>query len=260
MSESVTEHRDGAQSIRRTVLLFDVLAGAPARGYSLSEIAKRAELSSPTVHRILKVLLSAGAVEQNPATRLYRLGPRVPIWAAARPAQVQLVDVAEPYLAQASKSIGLAAFLSYRTGLDATCLTSYSEVEPLTRLVPAGARRPLGFPACSIAMLAALDEKEAEIVIKRNQDRLKNLGVTIHDAYLTLQQTRTRGFAMRAHGAVTKSTTLSIVIEHLAPKMLATLTVSQNPNSTSKKWIEQAVYFMKEGGAQISNALSSRSV
>jgi len=256
-SREQTKTRDGAQSIRRTLELFEVLAGAPAAGLNLTEIADRARLSPPTARRMLKTLVEAGAAEQSAATRNYRMGPRVPVWAAARPTQVQLIDIAGPSLTTASRKIGVAAFLSYRTGLDATCLTSYSEIEPSARLVPTGARRPLGFPACSIAMLAELSEADAENVIKRNQNRLQSIGISVGDAYRSLQQARERGFAMRPQGAVTRSTTLSVAITPLAPAVLATITVSQPQERSTARWIDGAALFLHERADEISKTLAS---
>src|SRR4249919_3809565 len=64
----------GTQSIQRAVALLRILAAAPETGLGLTEISKQAELTRPTTHRILGVLVAEGIVEQRTGTRRYVVG------------------------------------------------------------------------------------------------------------------------------------------------------------------------------------------
>lgn len=236
--------RDGAQSVRRTLMLLDILAAAPPAGLSLSEISRRSELSPPTARRILKVLTGFGAVEQRERSRRYVIGSRLPVWAAARPAHLRLVDVTRPFLDRASEEIGHTAFLSYRTDLDATCLAHMSPGE--VPLVPLGSRRPLGMPACSWAMLATLPEDDADRIVRRNQGRLHRHGIEPAEVHRTLVETRRRGFAFREHGRVTGLTTVSLATRPLRSSQLAAITITQRPDMSSRLWVDRAVRFLHE--------------
>ena len=245
--------RDGAQSIRRSLQLLEILAGAPAAGLSSSEAAQRADLSLPTTRRILKVLVSFGAVEQRARSRRYVIGGRIPVWAAARPAHLRLVDAARPFLDRACRDIGQAAFLSYRTDLDATCLAHISPGE--VPLVPLGSRRPLGMPACSWAMLAQLSESDADGIVERNRSRLNQHGIERSEVTRLLRETRRRGFAFREQGRVTGLTTVSMAIRPMGSSQLAAITVTQRPEMSSRAWIDRAVRFLDECRAGIARSV-----
>ena len=64
----------GTQSIQRAVAVLRILATARDTGLGLTEISKQAELTRPTTHRILCVLVAEGIVEQRPGTRRYVVG------------------------------------------------------------------------------------------------------------------------------------------------------------------------------------------
>lgn len=61
-------------TVRNASLLLDLLSDGPAY-QQLSDLADRSGLSSPTVHRLLRSLVAAGLVEQDPSSSRYGLGP-----------------------------------------------------------------------------------------------------------------------------------------------------------------------------------------
>jgi DNA-binding IclR family transcriptional regulator len=225
-------------------MLLDILAAAPSAGLSLTEIAQRCGLSPPTTRRMLKVLATFGAVEQRDRSRRYVIGSRIPVWAAARPPHLRLIDVVSPFLNRASEEIGHTAFLSHRTDLDATCIAHISPGE--VPLVPLGSRRPLGMPACSWAMLAELPDEEADGIVLRNHERLHRNGVEAAEIHRRLRETRRRGFAFRKQGRVTGLTTVSLAIRPLRSSQLAAITVTQRPEVSSPAWIDRAARFLHE--------------
>ena len=151
--------RDGAEIIRRSFGLINVLSTAPPTGLTLRDIAARSGLTPPTARSMLKVLVGLGAVEQSVATRRYLIGSQLAQWARARPKHLQLLDASKPSLERAVGSLGIASTLSQRSAFDATCMAFISDrLDPSILL---GHRRPLGGPASSLAMLSAMPEDEA---------------------------------------------------------------------------------------------------
>src|SRR3990170_6555507 len=63
-------------TVRNAVLLLDLLSEGPAY-QQLTDLAERSELSVPTVHRLLRSLVLAGIVEQDPRSSRYGLGPEL---------------------------------------------------------------------------------------------------------------------------------------------------------------------------------------
>lgn len=67
--------RVGVQSVERAFELLEILADAGGTA-ALSELAARADLPQPTIHRLVRTLLAMGYVRQL-ANRHYALGPKL---------------------------------------------------------------------------------------------------------------------------------------------------------------------------------------
>ncbi|MCV7421861.1 IclR family transcriptional regulator [Mycobacterium yunnanensis] len=75
MTEEAGAARGGVQSVERAFELLEILAAAgPAMAFG--DLAARATLPQPTVHRLVRTLLDLGYVRQLP-NRHYALGPRL---------------------------------------------------------------------------------------------------------------------------------------------------------------------------------------
>lgn len=99
------EARGTLGTVRNAVVLLDLLTDGPAY-QQLTDLAERSGLSVPTVHRLLRSLVLADLVEQDPRTSRYSLGPevarlsqrylgRLPILGALGPYLVSLRDALE---------------------------------------------------------------------------------------------------------------------------------------------------------------------
>lgn len=85
-------------TVRNASLLLDLLSQGPAR-QQLTELGQQSGLSLPTVHRLLRSLVAAGLVEQEPRSSRYSLGP-------------ELVRLSERYLERLPLLQGLTPYLS----------------------------------------------------------------------------------------------------------------------------------------------------
>jgi IclR family acetate operon transcriptional repressor len=68
-------NKGGVQSVERAFELLEILADAGGTA-ALSELAVRADLPQPTIHRLVRTLLTMGYVRQLP-NRQYSLGPKL---------------------------------------------------------------------------------------------------------------------------------------------------------------------------------------
>jgi len=101
------ETRGTLGTVRNAVLLLNLLSEGPAYR-QLRELADEADLSAPTVHRLLRSLVLADLAEQEPGSSRYGLGPEV-------------VRLAQRYLARLPCLGALAPYLvTLRDELDAT--------------------------------------------------------------------------------------------------------------------------------------------
>ena len=152
----------GAQSIRRAMAVLRILAVGQEHGVRLTDIVEETGLNRPTVHRILRVLLEEGAVEQDPQTRKYRMGQEVSLLALARTARTPVRAVAEPYLHYIAEKAGDTVFLTIRSGFDSICVDRRTGNYPVKVLsIEIGARRPLGLGVGGLVLLAFLPRAES---------------------------------------------------------------------------------------------------
>jgi DNA-binding IclR family transcriptional regulator len=84
----------------------------------VSELARRLDLTTSTVHRLLGSLLKAGVVAQDPGTRRYMLGRQNAQLGYTAIYSDPLLHVALPYLHYLSGQLSEAAYLAERRGLE----------------------------------------------------------------------------------------------------------------------------------------------
>lgn len=99
------EARGTLGTVRNAVLLLDLLTDGPAY-QNLTVLAERSGLSIPTVHRLLRSLVLADLVEQDPKTSRYSLGPEVARLSQRYLGRLPILGALSPYLVSLRDSLG----------------------------------------------------------------------------------------------------------------------------------------------------------
>jgi IclR family acetate operon transcriptional repressor len=94
---SEPEARGTLGTVRNAALLLTLLSEGPAY-QQLTDLAERSGLSVPTVHRLLRSLVLAGLVEQDPASSRYGLGPELVRLSHRYLARLPVLSALAPYL------------------------------------------------------------------------------------------------------------------------------------------------------------------
>ena len=94
----LAEPRGTLGTVRNAVLLLDMLTDGPAYQH-LTDLAERSGLSVPTVHRLLRSLVLADLVEQDPRSSRYSLGPEVARLSQRYLGRLPVLGALSPYLA-----------------------------------------------------------------------------------------------------------------------------------------------------------------
>jgi IclR family acetate operon transcriptional repressor len=100
-------------TVRNATLLLELL-GQGAAFQQLTELAERSGLSLPTVHRLLRSLVAAGLVEQDPDSARYGLGAELVRLAERYLSRLPIFRAVSPYLVELRNTTGatvLAALL-----------------------------------------------------------------------------------------------------------------------------------------------------
>jgi len=186
-----------------------------------------AELTRPTTHRMLSVLIAEGIVEQRQGTRRYVVGEQIPLLALARRPRDPLLDVVSPHLRAAVGDIGDAGFLTRRAGLDTVCVARQLGTYPIQVLAwDVGERRPLGVSNAGIAILSGMRTDRVRGVLAKNRSRLSRYGVSTEAILQEVAVARAKGFAARARSLTPGSGAVSVVIRSSGGAAHGALTIT----------------------------------
>lgn len=164
----------GSQAVLRALSLLSSVGRGGSRGLSLGELASSTGLSPPTARRLLLALSSARMVEQDPATRNYRLGPEAWLLASFAQDRHGLLTQAEDCLTRLAEESGDTALLTVQQQDHALCLMRIEGAFPIrTHALKTGDRNPMGIGAGALAILAALPEAEAAPMVKALPDPIR---------------------------------------------------------------------------------------
>lgn len=107
------QSRETLGTVRHAAQLFRLLSEGPAH-HQLTDLAERSGMSLPTVHRLLRSLVAAGLVEQDPKSLRYGLGPELVLLAERYLERLPVLNALSPYLIElrnATKATVLVALL-----------------------------------------------------------------------------------------------------------------------------------------------------
>lgn len=250
------ERVDGAQGITRAVLTLKLLARQADVGLRLVDLAQAAQLTRPTMHRLLKALVVQGMVVQDAATRRYRLGPLVFELGLAAAHRFNLRDLSTATLADLARVTGDTTFLFVRSGDDAVCINRVQGTYPVqTPALPLGSRQPLGVSAGGLALLAALPAAEQERIIEAVAPRLGAYGeLDADDVHAHCAQVAKVGYAHIANRAVPGISALGVPVYGESGLLLAAVTVAATHNRMTDARVRDIVPLLR-GAAQAIGAL-----
>jgi IclR family transcriptional regulator, KDG regulon repressor len=186
--------------LRRGLLALEALANADGRddaGLGVVDVARRLGVDKSQASRTLRALAEHGLVERDPASRAYRLGPRMFAYAALV-SERRLLRTAPSVLERLVGALGERAHLSVLDGVEVLTLVSHSP--PLAvqaagwagRMVPAycsAAGRALLIDHDAAALQALLDGVEFTPRGPNTPRSLEELGARVQEA-------AQRGFAV----------------------------------------------------------------
>lgn len=166
-----------AGSLKRGVALLKLLATAGSRGLPLTELAIKAGMPHPSVHRVLRQLSAERLVDHHAESRRYRLGPLAFELGLAGSTMYDIRDLCDPAMDMLAKATEDTVYLVMRSGFDAVCVHRREGSFPIRTLVlEVGSRRPLGVGAGGLAVLSAIAEDERREIIERVSPALAPFG------------------------------------------------------------------------------------
>ncbi|GAA5236691.1 IclR family transcriptional regulator [Verticiella sediminum] len=156
----------GTQSIGRAVTLLRAIASRGRRGIRIDELVGMSGLPKTTCVRVLGRLCREGLVARDGHTNKFYLGRLLYELGLLAQPRYRLGEACEPVLRRLAEHTRDTVYLSERSGFEAVCIACCVGDYPI-KAVPldVGVRRPLGVGVGGVAILAALDPREASQVV-----------------------------------------------------------------------------------------------
>ena len=153
----------GPQVVARVGSVLRAVGGFEPQGASTTEVARRAELARPTVHRLLNSLLAEGLVDRDSASGLWTLGPELYLLGSVAATRYDISHYARDIIENIARTTGESAFLTARRGDETVCLLSVEGSFPLrSHVLHEGIRFPLGVASAGLVILSHLPDREID--------------------------------------------------------------------------------------------------
>ena len=180
----------GRSVTSRALAILDAFdSGAPR--LSLSEIAERSGTPLTTAHRLLAELTDWGALVRRVDGR-YEIGPKLWDLGLLAPVQLELRQVAAPFLMDVHTAIRDTVHLAVRDGLSALYVERVSGRESVPVVSTVGSRLPLHATGVGKVLLAAAPP-EVEQEVLRSLTRITR-NTVVEPGRLRRELARTRDF------------------------------------------------------------------
>ncbi|WOH60182.1 IclR family transcriptional regulator [Bradyrhizobium sp. BWC-3-1] len=248
----------GTQSIQRAVAVLRILATAREAGLGLTDISKQAELTRPTTHRILSVLISEGIVERRQGSQRYLIGEQVSLLALSRRTRDHLLDIVNPHLQAAVGELGDTGFLTRIVGLETVCIARQLGSYPSQALTwDVGERRPLGVSNAGIAILSGMQTDAAREVITTNRSRFPRYGLSTEAIFREVAMARSKGFANRAISLIPGASPVSVTIRSSDGVARGALTITPTGRRRSPQHTEEIVACLRRHATAVELELNN---
>lgn len=186
--------KTGVQSVERAFSLLELIADAGGRS-TLSELAERADLPMPTIHRLLRTLVNLGCARQLP-DRGYALGPT--LMRLGDLAGRQLGDIVRPHLRTLVTTLGETANIAVLDGDMMVYAAQVPSSHSMRMFTEVGRRVHPSATGVGKAVLPSLEESRvAQIIHSSGMPELTQNSITdFAELQEELARIRTRGYAI----------------------------------------------------------------
>lgn len=187
------------QSLSRAVAILDCFTVEnPQLG--VREIARRIDMSVSTVGRMLASLSALGLLNQDPSSRLYRMGPKVMAYNMVYTASLDIRGSARPMLEELYRLTNETVSLYVLAGEQRVCADCIESSERLRVVVRIGEHMPLHAGSAGKALLAFMPPEDVTRILSRPLEKMTSKTVTSKESILKeLREIRKNGYAT-SHG------------------------------------------------------------
>ncbi|MFC4942838.1 IclR family transcriptional regulator [Pseudonocardia sp. GCM10023141] len=245
----------GVQAVERAFELLEVVARAGGAA-SISEIADAAGLPLPTIHRLLRTLVTGGYMRQQP-NRRYALGPRlIPLGDVA---SGMLGSWAQPVLSLLVETLGESANLAMPDGDLAVYVAQVPSTRSMRMFTEVGKRVALHSTGVGKALLSQLPDAEVRALVARTgMPAMTARTITDPDLLLAeLARARARGYVVDDSEQEMGVHCVAVPVTSDGTRMA--VSVSGPATRMTDELVERAVRLLGDAAVELRSRLAVRS-
>jgi IclR family transcriptional regulator, acetate operon repressor len=184
----------GVQSVERTFELLELMADAGGEA-ALSELAEKSGLPLPTIHRIIRTLVSNGYARQQPSRR-YALGPR--LIRLGETASRALGSWARPYLAELTETTGETSNMAVLDSEQIVYVAQVPSQHSMRMFTEVGRRVDAHATAVGKAIMATMPPEAVTQLLSRTtmQPKTERTIISVEAMQEELARIRQQGYAV----------------------------------------------------------------
>lgn len=189
----------GAQAIARAAHLLRLVTASGAHGAYLQELARTADLTRSTAHRLLSALKAEGLVDRDDESTRWMPGPELYLMGTVAAARYDVTAQARDIVRSLAVKTEESAFFSVRRADETVCLLREEGSFPIRSFVLSeGVRFPLGVASAGLAILSFLPDHDVDAYLDRHPELESSWGRP-HSAQplrTRILETKERGYAI----------------------------------------------------------------
>jgi IclR family transcriptional regulator, pca regulon regulatory protein len=195
---------------------------------SLSDVARVAEVTTPSALRIGHTLVHLGYLNRNAATRGYRLGPKVLSLGMATLSSMSLPEIAEPYLRELRDRTGETVKLSMLHDTEIIFVARYPSLKYDSMNIQIGSALPAHVTSMGRAILAQLPVAEARAIVERSRrEKLTERTITgVDEIMAEIRRTRERGYGINDRGIVEERRSIAAALVSVSGRPIGAINIA----------------------------------
>jgi len=211
---------------------------------------------------MLQCLVDEDLLAFDADARRYYFGHLAYDMGLAASERLDLPQLCKPALARIADDTGDTVFLMVRSGDETVCADRAVGSYPVkTLIVDVGTRRPMGIGAGSLAILSALPEDAAELVLRHNAPRIVTYeGMTMERLREMLIEARRQGHVAMDVVNVPGTRTVSVPITTGSGRSVAALSVAAITMRMTPERESGLVATLRREAGEIAQLLNRRAV
>ncbi|MGX7680835.1 IclR family transcriptional regulator [Jatrophihabitans sp. DSM 45814] len=215
------------QNIARASMILDVLARAGNDGLRLTDVTQLTGLSKTAAHRCLAGLVAHGMASLDGDSNLFYLGDRILAWVGMAEERYAIADRVKPFLRRLADESGDTIYFSVRRGDESVCYGRSEGNFPIKTLtLSVGDRRPLGVGSGSLAILAFLEDAEAQRIVKHRRADRANFPISDELLQTMIDRARDDGYALMDGYLIQGMSAVGVPVRDSKQRVKAALSVA----------------------------------